>query len=689
MKLSIHSNSSQGDSSATVNVATEGELERLFVGIENPAVNKRTMIFGTLSKCVPCKGGMKTFGSDAVAMVKRRLPIIEWLPKYDWKSDIFTDSAIGLSLGFIIAPKALGHALLANVNPMNGVYTAFFGATFYGFMGTSMWLSVGTGALPSIMFGDILKSVSDDPNEYSSIAPMLTFYIGMVTTLIAVVRLDKFMALVAPAVISGFTVAGAFLILASQLKYVAGVHISPPEIGAFVMTFVELFEHIREWNIPTLLLGLSSMAFLILSKMVCKRMPFPDPGALVLVLASTIISATMDLKGNYGVQTVGEQELGFPVPALPWSRLTDSSLHIKLFTNAITLAFVNFVLMISISKGMGLKSKTEINTRQEVIALATVNTVGSFFSTFIATASFSGSAIIASYNARSLLPNFINASVMLIIMTLLGHVIAPLPKVTLSSIIIVALPRLIEFKTPRELWSVKKEDSLLWILTFIITLFTSMQIGIYCGIGLSILMLAWRTVQTDGIEVGQLPNTTIYRSLRRFQDARQPSGMRLFRIDSSLNYANVDYVTSILTRLLDDCDEDTVAGTIVLSCEAVNNIDTAAILMLEKFGMACEKRGMTLLFSGFKASVRKTLCKAKRAYESKHPNENLPAILNPNIWFLNLHDSVCYCQQKFCVTKNTNFSDDEHVVLDLAAIGLNSGSNVQLTTKPEEEAEDK
>jgi len=566
----------------------------------------------------------------------RRFPIAGWLTKYDWKENGVADLVVGISMSFIIVPKALGHAALAQVSAVHGLYTAFFGAFVYGCMGTSMWLSVGTEALVSQLYGSILINSGVPREMRDEVAPMLTMYIGIFTAMIIVLRIDKLVDLISPVAISAFTVAGAFLIATSQMKTLVNVHLEPgnPFFGEFVTTYIELFEEFSHWHWPTLVLGVLSISLLVFSKYMFKKYlkNIPDAGPLILVFSSILFSWSLGLSENHGIAIVGEQQSGFPPFKLPWMNV-DSELQMYFLREAASLSLISFLIMVSLSRAFGEKAGIEPIIFQEGTALATINLVGCFFGTFSATGSFSGSSVIASLGARSFLPQIINALVILTIMFTLTGVIEWLPKVTLSAIILVALSHMITFKTPTKLWRVSKFETGLWVFVFLGTLFTSIPVGVYASIFLSLVILVWSVVSGSVTEIGPLfVGSTIYRAFERFPDAKRVPGMIIMRIDSNLTFANSKNIEKALESQISKTE------MIVLNCEAVNMIDTTAVAMLRKFSSLCESKNIELYFSGWKMQPRRLLHAFRT--DALLTGGVLEHVLTPGRWYLNLHDCV-------------------------------------------------
>uniref|UniRef100_A0A914YD93 SLC26A/SulP transporter domain-containing protein n=1 Tax=Panagrolaimus superbus TaxID=310955 RepID=A0A914YD93_9BILA len=83
------------------------------------------------------------------------IPILEWLPKYDFKKCFFRDLIGGLTVGIMHVPQGMAYATLAGVEPIYGLYSSFFASLIYMFFGTSRHISIGTFAVASMMVGSV------------------------------------------------------------------------------------------------------------------------------------------------------------------------------------------------------------------------------------------------------------------------------------------------------------------------------------------------------------------------------------------------------------------------------------------------------------------------------------------------------------------------------------------------------
>jgi SulP family sulfate permease len=139
----------------------------------------------------------------------------------------------------------------------------------------------------------------------------------------------------------------------------------------------------------------------------------------------------------------------------------------------------------------------------------------------------------------------------------------------------------------------------------IISLGSGVELGVTCGVVLSIMLHLYKTTKPHIAEVGLVPGTEHFRNIHRHKVETHPTLLTL-RIDESLYFANA--------RFLEDYLYDRLAGdapikNVVLMCSAVNEIDFSALESLEAINARLKDMGIKLHLSEVKGPVMDRLQK--------------------------------------------------------------------------------
>uniref|UniRef100_A0A023FSQ0 Putative sulfate/bicarbonate/oxalate exchanger sat-1 n=1 Tax=Amblyomma parvum TaxID=251391 RepID=A0A023FSQ0_AMBPA len=196
---------------------------------------------------------------------KNRLPILKWLPHYSLL-DLHGDFVAGMTVALTVIPQGLALAVLANLPPQYGLYTAFMGSFIYTIFGSCKDLTIGPTAIMSIMTG-----------EYTHVggptfAIILTFLAGVIQILMGLLNLGFIVEFISGPVISGFTSAAAITIASTQLKALFGMKFEAEE---FLDTMYQFFTHLYTVKLADSLLGVTCVVLLLVIRSLqgCKVQP--------------------------------------------------------------------------------------------------------------------------------------------------------------------------------------------------------------------------------------------------------------------------------------------------------------------------------------------------------------------------------------------------------------------------------
>lgn len=504
--------------------------------------------------------------------MKKFLPILSWLPGYK-KEYLSGDFSAGLTVGVMLIPQGMAYAMIAGLPPVYGLYAALVPQVVYAIFGTSRQLGVGPVAMDSLLVAAGVSVIAEAGSQnYISLAILLAFMMGVTQLALGLLRMGFLVNFLSKPVISGFTSAAALIIALNQLKHFVGVDLS----GSNVFTILyEAILKFGEFNWISLVMG--TVGILILKNI--KKLHKAIPGALVAVVLGIIVVKIFNLNAH-GVKIVGKVPEGLPHFSIP---VFGSPHFNELIPIAATLALIAFMEAISVAKALQAKHKNEykLDANQELIGLGMSNVVGSFFSCYPTTGGFSRSAVNEQSGAKTNLAALISASLVALTLLFLTPLFYYLPKSILAAIIMVAVFGLIDIKFPVTLWKTKKEDLLMLLIAFGVTLGFGIKEGIGVSVAISLLAMIYRSTKPHYAVLGKMPDSKEYRNIERFKDVVIRKDILIIRYDADLYFANTSHFMETLSEEVDRKGND--LKLVILHGGSIAHIDTTAYQALSEF----------------------------------------------------------------------------------------------------------
>ncbi|MBU2899983.1 SulP family inorganic anion transporter [Maribacter dokdonensis] len=520
--------------------------------------------------------------------MKNIFPFLDWISSYK-KTDFVKDLLAGITVGIVLVPQGMAYAMIAGLPPVHGLYASLFPVLVYALLGTSRKIAVGPVAMDSLLVAVGLGTLAITGVEnYIKMVVVLALMVGVIQFLLGVLRMGFLVNFLSKPVISGFTSAAAIIIVFSQMKHLLGISV----VGSnrIYKTVINIFYKLGEVNYVDFSIGLVGIALLLGFKKWAKNIP----GILIIVVLGIVAVYFFQLE-TYGIKLVGNVPSGLPSFIMPTLNIEDVR---QLAPIAIALALVGYLEAISIGKAIEDKTGEDtIKANQELIALGSSNIVGSFFQGYPVTASFSRSAI--SFDAGTKTNLSAVFSVILVVLTLLflTPLFKFLPNAILASIIMVSVVKLIDIKYFKYLWSNRKDEFFVMLVTFLITLFIGITQGILIGVLCSLLLMVYRTSKPHFVEIGNIGNSDYYKNVIRFADeVVVRNDLLIVRFDSQLYFGNSAYFKKQLLKHI-KAKGPALKG-IILNAESINYIDATAADMLTKLIHDIRERELQFYIAG-------------------------------------------------------------------------------------------
>lgn len=520
--------------------------------------------------------------------MRRFLPFLQWLPSY--KTSWFTkDLAAGLTVAMLLVPQGMAYALIVDLPPIYGLYASLVPLLVYALLGTSNRLAVGPTAIDSLLVAAGLGTLALTGIEnYIAMAFLLAFMVGSIQMLLGFLRMGFLVNFLSKPVINGFTSAAAVIIIVSQMKHLLGVEVSSG--GQLYKSLINLSQAIPDTDPIAMGIGVVGIVLLWL----IKKLRTGIPGILIVVVMGISAVYFLGLQ-RYGIAIIGEVPGGLPsftLPEFSWPKVK------SLFFMAVVIAMIGYTEAISIAKAMQSKEEPDtLDPNQELLALGSANVIGSLFQSYLASASFSRSAVNRASGAKTPLASIITAALVALTLLFFTKLFFYLPNAILASIIMVSVAGLIDISYPKALWKYRKDEFLVLLVTFICSLLAGLPEGILTGVLLSLLLMVYRTSKPHFAVLGNIVGSDYYKNVDRFtEDIQLRPDLLIFRFDSQLYFGNISYFKKQLFRCI--AGEGHTLKGVILNAEAINYIDSTAVEVLANTIHEIQGRGIKFYIAG-------------------------------------------------------------------------------------------
>jgi SulP family sulfate permease len=422
---------------------------------------------------------------------------------------------------------------------------------------------------------------------------MLTFLAGVYQFVLGLARMGALVNFVSHSVVVGFTAGAAILIATSQLKHFLGIKIPAGE--SFLHTWQDIYRQLHEINPYVTAIA----AVTLVAGVLFIRFKPRWPGMLFAMIIGSLLAALFAYETK-DIQLVG----GLPAHLPPFSVPEFSLKSIKtLGSGALAIAMLGLVEAVSIAKSVALKSHQRIDGNQEFIGQGMANVIGSFFSSYASSGSFTRSGINYTAGAVTPMAAIFAAIALALILLIVAPLAAHLPIAAMAGILLIVAYRLIDFHHISNILRTSKRETAVLLTTFFATLFVELEFAIYVGVMLSLVIYLMRTSR-PGIVVRTPDPHSPGRHLVTDPKLPECPQLKIVRVDGSLFFGAVDHVQGEFQRFL---EEDPGQKHLLIIGNGINFVDIAGAEMLVQEANRRRHLGGGLYLSKIKAEACKIL----------------------------------------------------------------------------------
>ncbi|WP_020618951.1 SulP family inorganic anion transporter [Paenibacillus daejeonensis] len=490
------------------------------------------------------------------------------------------DVLSGIVVGIIALPLGMAFAIASGVSPEYGIITTVVAGILTSLLGGSRFQIGGpTGAFIPVLFAIVMQY----GYENLLIAGCLA---GAMLVVMGLLKLGSLIQFIPRPVITGFTTGIAVIIFSGQLANFLGLS-DLPKHEDFLSNMREIALHVTQINLYAVVIALSGLAAMLLTARYARKLP----PALTGIVIATAVSMLL-FKGQSATigSAFGVMSGSFPAPALPeftWARI------VEMLRPALVIAMLGGIESLLSAVVADRMTGTKHNSNRELIGQGIANLVTPLFGGIPATGAIARTAANIRNGAVSPLSGMIHGLFVLLVLLLLAPYASHIPLAAMAPILMVVAWNMSERKEFVRTLRTKTGDSLVLVVTFLLTVFASLPTAVEVGLLLAAVIFIKR--MSESMRMSRVLPDTEQRhgkvNTRRVELGHACPQVRLLSVEGSLFFgASGGLASAIAVRELDG------ARIVLLRMGRMPYLDmTGESELGELLEMICQSGGQLLL----------------------------------------------------------------------------------------------
>lgn len=503
------------------------------------------------------------------------------------------DLVAGIVVGIVALPLAIAFGIASGVSPTIGLITAIIGGFLVSALGgCTVQIGGPTGAFIVIIY----NIIATYGLEGLAIA---TFMAGVILVALGFFKLGTIIKFIPYPIVVGFTAGIALTIFSTQINdfFGLGLRNVPSE---FIPKWIAYITNFGNIDLTTLCVGLVSLAIIIVTPKISRRLP----GALIAIILVTLAVALIP---GLHVETIGDRfgSLSTDIPE-PHSFTLDMATINLLLPSAFTIAILGAIESLLSSTVADGVTGTHTRTNTELIGQGIANMAVPFFGGIPVTGAIARTMTNISNGGRTPVAGVIHAVVLLLIFLFLMPLINLIPMACLAAVLIVVSYNMSGWRTIRSIFSNPKSDITVLAVTFFLTVIFDLTIAIEIGLILAVILFLRRVMENTEIKAysGQL-EVDEDTELSRHEVLDIHPGVEVYEINGPFFFGVVTKFDELMRTTIGEKPK-----VRIIRMRKVPFIDSTAIHNLETLITSSRQEGIHVVLSGVKENVRESLLHA-------------------------------------------------------------------------------
>jgi SulP family sulfate permease len=515
------------------------------------------------------------------------------------KSDLRGDMLAGLTVAVFAIPQAIAFGILAEVNPIHGLYSAMVASIVAALWGSAIYVNTGPTNSASMLTAAALLSYQASDN-YMQVVFLFTLMVGILRLTMGLLKMGSLIHFVPESAFLGFTMAIGSMIALGRLHHLLGIENAPTRW--FPASTFDKLTRIGEADPHTVVVSLMSIAVMVGFSKYAKRLPV----ALLAIVVGLIYAQI--IPGNHVmlVQDISPVPSGLPAPVSPFFAGWTAKVG-ELAPAAFAVALVGLIEAVSIGQTLAVRHRMHLNFNQEFFGQGLGMIVSSFFQGIPGSGSFGRSFLMEQSGSKTLVANVIFGIATGVFLLVLPGMINLIPLASLAGLLLYIGLKLIDPVRIKRLWRTSTLDTVVMLATFSVTIFWRIEYGIFTGMVIAAMMHLQKSRQLHLDELLPAPDGTLDERPYTPGSLHEPSSIVVLTTHGDLGYG----VAHELLEQLNEIVQTQNPEIIVMRTRRVFSIDFSCWNAIFDFAEGFQQSGGKLLLSGIDEKTAKTIHDAK------------------------------------------------------------------------------
>jgi sulfate permease, SulP family len=493
------------------------------------------------------------------------------------------DLVAGLTFAVVNVPQAMGHALLATVNPVVGIYTLMVAAPVGALCTGSVFMNVSTTSALAVATAAGLSAVGSA--DRTAALATLVLLVGILQLLAGLLRLGFFARFVPNSVMTGFLNGVAVLIILGQLPDLTGFD---SDYSSRVAKALDLMLHPLQVDLPSTVIGVATLALIL----ALNRTRLSKFALMLGIVVATLCTAAL------GWATVGVVGDMASIPrGLPTLVLPSLSLVLPLLVPAVSIAIIGLIQGAGISQAYPNPDGRYPDISRDFAGQGMANLATSLVGGIPAGGSASGTAVVLGAGARTRWANAFSGAFVVAVVLLLAPFVEQVPMPALAALLIVSAYQSLRLGQAITVWETSRAAATMMGITFVATLIMPLQYAVLLGVALSIVLYVFN--ESNRVLVRELVPVAGGFPIERPAPARLPG----HRVTVLQLYGSIFFAAAKSLEDLLPIPGDSRRAVVIVGLRGRTEIGSTFVTVVQRYAAQLQEHDSLLMLVGVEPAV--------------------------------------------------------------------------------------